>query len=462
MENADIASARHWFIRRALLPEGWASNVRMSAAAGKITAIEADALPHAQDVRLELTIPGMGNVHSHAFQRGMSGLTERRGPANDSFWTWRDLVYRFVGGLDPDQTEAIAAFAFAEMLEEGFTRVGEFHYLHHDRDGRAYSNPGEMAQRIMAAGESAGIALTLLPVFYAHAGFGGQPPGAGQRRFVNDPDSFAKLVENARAAARGMPHMIVGIAPHSLRAVTPAELAAIVQLAPDAPIHIHVAEQLQEVRDCLAWSGIRPTRWLLENAPVDPRWCLIHATHLDEGEVAALAGSGAVAGLCPMTEANLGDGIFPFAAYGREDGRYAIGTDSNVHISMTSELALLEYGQRLATRARNIAARGPGGSTGAALFAAGLSGGDQALGAQPAMTIGADASFVVLDPDHPMFIGRSDHDILDSLIFGRSRGAIAEVWSRGARVVAEGRHVARETLARRYRAVMKTLLTHDG
>ena len=309
----------------------------------------------------------------------MAGLAERRGPQADSFWTWREVMYRFLERLTPDDVEAIAAFAYMEMLEAGFTTVGEFHYLHHDIDGRPYADLGEMAARIAAASAETGIGLTLLPSFYAYGGFGGAPPSPGQRRFLNDPDRFLKLVERCRAIVAGLPAARVGIAPHSLRAVTPETLRAVCQAAPDGPIHIHAAEQTKEVEDCVAALGSRPVQWLLDHAGLDARWCVVHATHTTEQEIRALAASGAVAGLCPLTEASLGDGIFDGASYLAAGGRFGIGTDSNIQIDAAAELRQLEYGQRLARRARNVMAAQEGESTGRRLFDAALAGGAQAL-----------------------------------------------------------------------------------
>src|SRR5690606_11701310 len=293
---------------------------------------------------------GLPNLHSHTFQRGMAGLAETRGPSGDSFWTWRQVMYGFLGALTPEDVEAVAAYAFLEMLEGGFTAVAEFHYLHHGPDGAPYANLAEHCERIAAAAETTGIGLTLLPVFYAQGGFGAQPANEGQRRLLNDPERFAQLLEGARKAVASLPDARVGIAPHSLRAVTPESLAAVLPLAEGGPVHIHIAEQVKEVEDCLAWSGRRPVEWLLDNAPVDGRWCLIHATHLTDAEVGGIARSGAVAGLCPITEANLGDGIFAGVEFAGQGGLYGVGSDSNIEITAPGELRQLEYSQRLALR----------------------------------------------------------------------------------------------------------------
>jgi formiminoglutamate deiminase len=353
--------------------------VRLTLAQGRIERIEIGTAPLDTDERHNVGVPGLPNLHSHAFQRGLAGLTERRGPTGDSFWTWRELMYRFVERLEPEGLEAIAALVYAEMLEGGFTHVGEFHYLHHDQDGKPFANPGELAGRIAAAAETTGIGLTLLPTFYAHSGFGGADPTPRQRRFINDVDSFARVVEASRSAVRGLPGAVVGVAPHSLRAVTPEELKGVVKVAQGEVIHIHIAEQTKEVQDCIAWSGQRPIQWLLENQTVDERWCLVHATHATDAEVAGMAASRAVVGLCPITEANLGDGIFPAPSFLEQGGRYGVGSDSNVLLDGAEELRILEYSQRLAQRARNVLARAEGQSTGRSLFEAALAGGTQAL-----------------------------------------------------------------------------------
>lgn len=445
-----IENTRLWFAE-ALLDTGWARGVRLTLAAGRIAAIETDVARDGSDEVHAVALPGLPNLHSHAFQRAMAGLTETRGPAADSFWSWRDLMYRFVDRLTPDDLEAIAALAYAEMLEAGFTRVGEFHYLHHDLDGTPYADLAEMAARIAAAADATGIGLTLLPVFYAYSGFGRQPPTHGQRRFVNNLDTILRLVEASRSAVKPLPDAVVGLAPHSLRAVDIEyhfnNLDTI-----SGPIHIHVAEQVKEVEDCLAWSGARPVELLLDRARVDARWCLVHATHMTPDETRRLAVSGAVAGLCPITEANLGDGLFPASGYLAAGGAFGVGSDSNVLIDAAEELRLLEYGQRLATRARNVFADGPGASTGAALYRGALKGGAQALGVEAGLKPGVSADIVSLSGE-----GRAGDGHLDAWIFARGR-KVGSVWRAGRKVVADGRHVARAAIEARYRASLARLL----
>ena len=446
-----------WFAK-ALLPQGWAADVRIILAGGLIAEVAPGMPPERDDERHAIGLPGLPNLHSHAFQRGMAGLAERRGPSSDSFWTWREIMYRFVDRIGAAELEAIAALAFAEMLESGFTRVGEFHYLHHDPNGGSYANPAEMAVAIAAAAAQTGIALTLLPVFYAHSGFGGAAPGHEQRRFLNSLDSFAELIGASARAVAGLPDSVLGIAPHSLRAVTPDELATIVPLAASGPVHIHIAEQMREVEDCLAWSGARPVEWLLDHAAVDDRWCLVHATHMTNEETKRLAASGAVAGLCPITEANLGDGMFPAIEFLAAGGRFGIGSDSNVLVDATEELRLLEYGQRLAARGRNLLANGEGRSTGGDLYRAALDGGAQALGAPAALAPGCPADIVSLDATHPALVGREDDALLDALVFAGGRSLIDGVWRAGRKCVSQGRHHERDAISARYRRVLQDLI----
>lgn len=445
------------FAGQALLPGGWADRVRVSfSTEGRIGAVEAGAEPQAGDERCAALLPTVANLHSHAFQRAMAGLAERRGPQADTFWTWREVMYRHALTMSPEHVEATAAMLYAEMLEAGFGRVGEFHYLHHAPDGAPYADIAEMAGRIAAAAETSGIRLTLLPVFYAHSTFGGAAPTQGQRRFINDVDGFAHLLESSRQAVESLPEARVGIAPHSLRAVTPDELSAILPLAGGGPVHIHAAEQVKEVEDCRAWSGARPVEWLLENAGVDARWCLIHATHMTDAEAAGLARSGAVAGLCPVTEANLGDGIFPGPVFAGHGGRYGVGSDSNILIGLADELRQLEYAQRLGGRARNVMAAGAG-STGRALFDAALAGGAQALAADVAgLAVGAPADMFALDLSDPLFEGKAGDALLDAFVFAGA-GRPAHVWIGGRKLVENGRHIARDAIEARFRAALREL-----
>jgi formimidoylglutamate deiminase len=444
-----------WF-ENALLSTGWARSVRVEIAEGNIARVEAEAPPQPEDERLRAALPGIANVHSHGFQRGMAGLAEYRGASDDDFWSWREVMYRFLDHLTPDDVEAINALAYVEMLEGGFTHVGEFHYLHNDADGVRYANPAEMAERVIAAADATGIGLTLLPVFYAHSDFGGAPPKHGQRRFLSDIDSFATLLEASKSALPD--DAALGVAPHSLRAVTTDELQALCALHPTGPIHIHAAEQTKEVEASLAFSGARPVEWLLENAGVDARWCLIHATHITNEETDRLAKSGAVAGLCPVTEANLGDGIFPALRYLAAGGRVGIGTDSNILIGAAEELRALEYSQRLNHRARNVLANDQQPSVGSRLFNAALSGGAQALGISSGIAAGMRADIVTLNLEHPSLYGRTGDQLLDSWIFAANSDCIDGVWRHGRKLVSNGRHIAAEPIKTRYKEVLKRIV----
>ncbi len=447
------------FFEEALLKSGWASDVRIEVAGGVIASVETGTRPAASDERHALGLPGMPNLHSHAFQRAMAGLAEIRGPEHDTFWTWRELMYRFALAMNPEDVQAVAGLLYVEMLEAGFTRVGEFHYLHHDRDGKPYADPAEMAVRIIAAAGETGIGLTLLPVFYAHGGFGGKPPTASQRRFLCDPDSFASLLEASRRAAAAHPGSVVGIAPHSLRAITPDELAAIRPLAGHGPVHIHAAEQVREVEDCLAWSGRRPVEWLLDHAAADGRWCFVHATHMTAEETQRMAEAGVVAGLCPITEANLGDSIFNGPLFLACGGRLGVGSDSNVLVGVADELRQLEYGQRLQCRQRNVMTQAEGASTGRTLYEAAVHGGSVALGvASAVLAPGAPADLLALDAAHPALVARHGDRVLDGWIFAARTSPVDCVWVGGRKWVEGGQHRAREAIVARYRRSLARLL----
>jgi formiminoglutamate deiminase len=427
------------FFRHALLPDGWAENVALHIGAGRITSLETGAA--ANGPAYGIGLPGMANLHSHSFQRAMAGLTEIRGTENDSFWTWRELMYRFALKMTPDDVEVVATQAFIEMLESGFTSVAEFHYLHHAPDGRAYADIAEMAARIAAAAAQVGIELTLLPVFYAHAGFGGLPPAPSQRRFINTLDSYGRLYERCTAMSAA------GVAPHSLRAVTAEELGALAKLASDRPVHIHIAEQTAEVEACLAWSGLRPIAYLLRHAPVGANWCLVHATQADASERAGIGVTGAVVGICPITEANLGDGIFPARGY---SGAWGIGSDSNVLIGVAEELRMLEYSQRLLYRNRNVMASDTQRATATSLYLTAQAGGAQALGAAGGLAVGNTANIVALGLDDP-------DTALARWVFA-GRRSVRDVWVGGEQRVADGEHHMAETSKRRFDAVLAKLL----
>lgn len=446
-----------FYFDHALLDAGWERAVEIAVdGEGVITGVRSGVKPAPGAIRAGVVIPGLPNLHSHVFQRAMAGLTEVRSTDSDSFWTWRELMYRFVGRLSCEQLELIAAFAYARMLEAGFTRVCEFHYLHHDPEGQHYEDPAAMAGALARAAGDTGIGVTLLPVFYGFGGFGGQPVSAEQLRFASTPDSFSRLHEACDAHLRPLSGAVLGMALHSLRAVTPSTMGEVLQLAGDAPVHIHVAEQRKEVEECLAWCGRPPVAWLMENAPVDQRWCVVHATHMDDAERRSLARSGAVAGVCPITEANLGDGIFDGVRFLGDGGRVGIGSDSNTSLSVAGELAMFEYTQRLRDQARNRLVET--GSTGRALFSRCLEGGAAASGCRVgSLAAGCSADFVVLDPEHPELAGREGDGWLDSWIFSVGNAAIDQVWVAGRLQVVGGVHRRRDVLAQSYRRVIREL-----
>ena len=450
------------FFDSALLPTGWAQDVRIVVdSGGWISAVDTDTTPQGARHVPGIALPGVPNVHSHAFQRAMAGLTEHGSPKGDSFWSWRRRMYGFLRTLDPEGVEAIAAQLFVELLRRGFTSVAEFHYLRNDRDGTQYPDPVEMARRVLNAGVDTGMGLTILPALYTASDFGGVAPEHEQRRFAC---TVEELLGDIAVLGAGAPAgtVRVGLALHSLRAVPPDALAIAVEAArgmdPSIPIHIHVAEQEREVQRSLEWTGARPVAWLLDHAPVDEHWCLIHATHLDEHEVQRMAATGAVVGLCPTTEANLGDGVFPLSAFQEHAGRWAVGTDSHVGRGPAGELRMLEYGQRLHTRRRNVVAGPHHRSSARAMLEAAWRGGASASGRRiGALTPGARADVVVLDPDHPALLGRSEDDALGSWIFSGDDTPVRDVFTGGHQVIRDGRHASEDRVRQRYAAVVRAI-----
>lgn len=446
-------------LEEALLPEGFARDVAVGVENGVIASVAAGAAVAAGATRREgLTLPGMPNLHSHLFQRGMAGLSEQRGAPEDSFWTWREVMYGFLDKLDPEDVEAIAAQAMVEMVEGGFTALAEFHYLHNDRDGRPYPDRAAMAQAVAAAAAQTGIGLTLLPVFYSYGNFGQAPSARGQRRFVNDRDGYLALLDGCAGAIRDLPDARLGVAPHSLRAVALDDLGWLAGLRPDTPVHIHIAEQMKEVEDSLKATGRRPVELLCHTIALDQRWCLIHATHLTDGERDKIARSGAVAGLCPITESSLGDGIFDGVRYLTSGGAYGVGSDSNIQIDAGSELRQLEYSQRLRDRRRSLLAD-EARSTGVALWQDACAGGARACGRKiGAIAVGRRADLVTLDGEHPALLSKTGAHALDSAIFAANALPVREVTIGGRTVVEGGRHIARDAVKARFAAVMRKLL----
>ncbi len=455
--------ARGFHFSAVLTAQGWRQNISATLDDnGFFTALDSDNnpqnLPHIDGYAL----PGSTNLHSHAFQRAMAGLGEVRGNSSDSFWSWREVMYKFVAIIDPDDLKAIATRLYVDFLKGGFTSVGEFHYLHHSPDGTPYDNSAQMSLAIVEAAQNSGIALTHLPVFYAHSGFGGTAPNTGQKRFVHSLDDYEKLLQNLKNHC-GSPLHKIGIAPHSLRAVTPDELSKLERLrhdiATDGPMHIHIAEQTKEVDDCVAHCGARPVEWLLDNMALGADWCLIHATHMTADETRNMAKSGAIAGLCPMTEANLGDGIFAAEEFQAAGGRFGVGTDSNIRTNVAEELQMLEYSQRLSKRRRNILAHEDNPNVGDYLYQQASSGGATAL-MQPAGAIGINkrADFIVIDPQLDGIPRIANPRLMDYWLFGAVDRTPTDVYVAGQQVIADGHHGDEEAIDDDFRRVMQRLL----
>ena len=453
-----------YFADHALLPTGWAARVRIEVdASGSIAAVLANADAAGAERLAGPLLPGMPNLHSHAFQRAMAGLAEVRGSTDDDFWSWRELMYKFAGRITPEQAIAVARHLYIEMLKSGYTAVAEFHYVHNDPAGNPYTNPAEMSLAHVAAARETGIAITMLPVLYSHGNFGAAPLGPRQQRFRTSPEDILATVRAVRKAAAGHADLNCGVAPHSLRAAgldgLRELLSGLEAIDAAAPIHIHIAEQTREVDDSLAFSGRRPVEWLLEHLPVDHRWCLVHATHLNENEMLGLARSGAIAGLCPTTEGNLGDGIFPLPGYRAAGGRYGIGSDSHVSRDPLEELRLLEYVQRLVLRKRNIVVSNVSAAVGTTLWLEAAAGGAQAMGRKMgALSPGQRADFVVLDGEQPDLAEKSGDMITNAAIFSGTQGLVRDVMVGGRWQVRDGRHALEDSASRDYGKAVKTLL----
>ena len=462
---AEASALNRLFAADALLPTGWARNVLLAwDAQGRLTAVmPASAAPAGVPQADGPVIPGLPNLHSHAFQRAFAGLTEFRSAQADSFWSWRTQMYRFAARITPDQLEAIATWLYIEMLEAGYTAVCEFHYVHHDLDGRPYADDATLSQCLLRAARTAGIGLTLLPVLYQTAGFGEAPPTEGQRRFIRRTDNLLRLLDRLKPLCDAQGARL-GLAPHSLRAVPPQALrealAGLHALDATAPVHIHIAEQTAEVDACLAWSGQRPVEWLLDHAPVDARWCLVHATHLSPQELVRAAASGAVAGICPSTEANLGDGIFDMPAWQQAGGRWGLGSDSHATVNAAEELMLLEYSQRLQTRQRNVLATAQQPDTATAMLLAAVTGGAQAAGRPVAgLAVGQQADFVTLDARHLALDGLNGPDALSAHVFASHRtSAVQAVWVGGEQRISAGRHGLHGAAAQAFVAARRQIL----
>ncbi|WON78808.1 formimidoylglutamate deiminase [Serratia sp. UGAL515B_01] len=448
-----------YFASRALLPSGWAQNVRLDVDAfGQLSQV----MPNAQSAGcIHLhgdVVPGMPNLHSHAFQRAMAGLAEVAGDPQDSFWTWRDLMYRLVQRLTPEQVGIVARQLYIEMLKGGYTQVAEFHYLHHAPNGQPYADRGEMTGRLSLAAQEAGIGMTLLPVLYSYAGFGAQPAQPGQKRFIQNVESYLEQQQVIARQLSELPLQNQGLCFHSLRAVELSQMQQVLAASNQTlPVHIHIAEQQKEVNDCLAWSGQRPVAWLYEHLPVDSRWCLVHATHLDREELQQLASSKAIAGLCPTTEANLGDGIFPGDSYLHHQGRWGIGSDSHVSLNVVEELRWFEYAQRLRDQRRNRLTTAQQPAVGDVLYQQALQGGAQACGvAIGKLAVGYRADWLVLDGEDPYLASAPAASILNRWLFAGGKEQIRDVFVAGRQVIEQRRHALQEKSRIEFLQVLKT------
>ena len=443
---------------QALTSNGWQKAVRIEIdPTGHIISLKPNTNPASQ--KFKILLPAPVNLHSHSFQRAMAGMTEWRGAdKHDTFWTWRALMYRFLDQLTPNDIESIAAFVQMEMLEAGYATVCEFHYIHHQPDGHEYDDIAELAQRIAAAANQTGIGLTLLPVFYQYGGCDLRPLGPGQVRFGNNQSAFLRLFEGAKSTLKHLPDdCTIGVAPHSLRAVSRTDLEFASQIAPTSPLHMHIAEQTGEIEEVQAHWEKRPMQWLLDNHAVDEHWCLIHATHMHQEETVGLARSGAVAGLCPITESNLGDGIFDGARYLENGGKFGIGSDSNIRISLSGELRMLEYSQRLRDRGRAILASQQL-SAGRTLFAGAVKGSAQAAGRNSGMLAeGKLADIIALNGNATDLINKQGDAILDTFIFAGDDRMVTNVWSAGRHLVSNGQCRQREAIIQRYQKTVSSL-----
>lgn len=451
-------TSQNYFAEQALLPQGWAKNVNIEVVNGLIHRVTTDTQCN-DAIRLSgPTLPTLANLHSHAFQRAMAGMAEVSLNPDDSFWSWRDLMYKMVHKLSPDDVRIIATQLYIDMLKAGYTQVAEFNYLHHDPKGQVYNQLNEMGLQLAQAANRAGLGLTLLPVLYSHSGFGGQAPNAGQARFINSTDQYLALHQASQKALAGHELHKIGVCFHSLRAVTKDQIQSVMtEMAGSMPIHIHIAEQQKEVQDCLSWSDQRPVQWLANEIGLDENWCLVHATHLDKAEITRIASSGAVAGLCPTTEANLGDGIFPGVEFMQQGGRWGIGSDSHVSLSIVEELRTLEYSQRLRDQQRNRLYGDGSHYVGDFLFQQARLGGNQACQVELGLTEGNRADFMVLDHKHPFMAASKSEDILNRWLFACNENLVRHVYVAGNPVISDFNHGAQEQANKEFSALLRRL-----
>ncbi|NDV89645.1 formimidoylglutamate deiminase [Alteromonas sp. 345S023] len=449
-----------YYAEHALLATGWESNVAIDVKNGAIFKIEVNTTPKSDTVCLHgPVLPTLANVHSHAFQRVMAGAAEVSLDPNDSFWSWRELMYKVVQKLTPDDVRIVATQLYIDMLKAGYTQVGEFHYLHHTPNGTPYQNKSEIAEQLLQAANDAGIGLTLLPVLYSYSGFGEKPPHEGQARFINNTESYLTLYQQCETFLK--PHSLhtSGVCFHSLRAVNKNQIEDVLDVVgKNKPIHIHIAEQQKEVEECVAWTGQRPVQWLCDEIGIDQRWCLVHATHLDEKEMSALASSKATVGLCPTTEANLGDGIFPATDYTLLDGKWGIGSDSHVSLSIVEELRTLEYAQRLRDQQRNRLYRAQQQHIGDNLFQQARLGGNQACDVKFGLAVGSRADFMVLDNQNPFVAASDPKDLLNRWIFACNENIIRDVYVAGQPQIKQYRHHYEDASRKKFINVIRKVL----
>lgn len=442
-----------------LTPSGWRRHAHVAIGADGVIEMLGSGCPDGA-VHTDILLPAPGNAHAHSFQRAMAGLTENRGPGgrSDDFWGWRETMYRFLDRLTPEDIGIIAAQVQMETLEAGYAAIGEFHYLHHQADGSTYANPLETTNRLLESAEETGVGYTHLPVLYMQGGLDGRPLEAGQRRFGLTPERFSEFFDSIRAQMNRRPaDFRLGAAAHSVRAVSPEGLALIAECANDAPLHIHIAEQTAEVDEAVFILGARPVEWLLDHADVDESWCLIHATHMSAHEIRSLAATRSVVAVCPITEANLGDGVFSAGDFVSAGGRIAIGSDSNIRVALAEEVRLLEYSQRLSKRKRTVLSDDTH-SCGRYIYERVVSGGAQALGRNAGrIETGAIADLVALNGDSLALAGLTGDRVLDAWLFAGDDSLVSDVWAAGRHVVKKGKHVRRDEIAERYAKVVRRL-----
>lgn len=447
-----------FFAERALLDSGWSNNVRFEVTDGNISKLETNSNGDNASLLSGPVLPTMPNLHSHAFQRVMAGLAEVFTSYDDSFWSWRDLMYRIVGSLNPDQVRIIASYLYVEMLKTGYSQVGEFHYLFHDRDGSPYQNRTEIAEQILAAAETSGIGVTFLPALYSYSGFGEQAANQGQRRFINTTEQYLNHHQQLAALLSSNDKHNLGFCFHSLRAVSETQIRDVLKTATaDDVIHIHIAEQQKEVNDCLEWSGYRPVEWLSKQIGLDQRWCLVHATHLNDAEIEIITQANAVAGLCPTTEANLGDGIFEGVKFSQQNGIWGVGSDSHVTLSISEELRALEYSQRLRDQQRNRLHNDQYSNIGDYLFHSALQGGNQACGVNIGLAEGCRADFMALDNNNPMIAGTESDQLLNRWVFACKDNLVSDVYVAGEQKITAGQHQKEQAINKEFLKLIKEL-----